>query len=173
MRATIFLTAFLMFGFSGEVQSQTVTCEEIKQEYMPQATPESTYQLELQMMQQGAYCYDISIFDWDWQSKAAMNSSGNHEFRRIAGYFDVPSKTFQQGKYAIIYYPDHKTLGPIFLYRENGKWVLDRSSVYKYIHYEDVWLAYDGDYPYLTMLKTIYPLEEKVTAQGQKVFKVR
>jgi hypothetical protein len=147
------------------------TCETFK-EYQPQSTPEETYRLEMDMMKQGAYCYDIPIFDQEWQAKAEKNSYGN-DFKRMAGYFDVPSKTFQEGKYAVIYYPDHKTLGPVFFYRENGKWILDRTSAWKYIHYEDAWLAYDGDYPYLDMLKTLFMLEERTTRNGQKVYKVK
>lgn len=153
-------------------QTPTPNCESFK-EYQPQSTPEETYRLEMDMMKQGAYCYDIPIFDPEWQAKAEKNSYGNNDFKRIAGYFDVPSKTFQEGKYAVIYYPDHETLGPVFFFRKDGKWILDRTSAWKYIHYEDAWLAYDGDYPYLDMLKTLFMLEERTNQNGQKVYKVK
>ena len=172
MRSVCFMTIFLL---SAPVIGwcQAPDCEKFKSEYEPQSTPEGTLKLEMDMMKQGAYCYDIPIFDKTWQSKSSLNSFGNDEFKTMAGYFDVPSKTFQEGKYAVIYYPEDNTLGPVFLYRENGKWILDRNSVYEYIHYEDTWLAYDGDYPYLEMLKTLFPMEERVTSDGQKAFKVR
>lgn len=173
MRPIFILLAFLIVSSPIVGWCQASTCETFKNEYQPQSTPEGTLKLEMDMMKQGAYCYDIPIFDPKWQAMSAKNSFGSDEFKTMAGYFDVPSKIFQEGKYAVIYYPDHHTLGPVFLYRENGKWILDRSSVYEYIHYEDAWLAYDGDYPYLEMLKTIFPLEERVTENGQKVFKVR
>lgn len=154
------------------VWAQSPACEDLKQEYQPQSTPEATYELELKMMKQGVYCYDLPIFDMGWQKMASRNSH-NEKFKRTAGYFDVPSKTYQEGKYAVIYYPGRPTLGPVFLYREDGKWIIDRSRVYEFIRYDETWHAYDGDYPYLEMLRTIFPLKEGRTANGQKVFKVQ
>lgn len=172
MNRKIFLIGvFLTMGVSS-AWCQLPACEALKKTSQPQSAPEETYQLELKMMRQGLYCHDLAIFDEAWQKRAGKNYT-NANLVTTAGYFDVPSKVFQEGKYAVIYYPDHPTLGPVFLFRDNGKWVLDRTSVYQYIHYEDRWLAYDGDYPYLEMLKTVYPLEERTTSQGQKVFKVR
>lgn len=136
--------------------AQSLSCDDFKVQSQPQRTPDGTYQFELDMMKQGAYCYNLAIFDPEWQGMSQKNATGSQDFKRIAGYFDVPSKTYQEGKYAIIYYPDHPTLGPVFLYRENGVWIIDRTSVWKYIHYEDAWLAYDGNYPYLEMLKTLF-----------------
>lgn len=178
IRCLVFINLFVfvaIFLFGGPVTGwcQAPNCEKFKNEYQPQSTPEGTLKLEMDMMKQGAYCYDIPIFDKQWQAMAEKNSYGNDGFKTMAGYFDLPTKTFQEGDRAIVYYPDDITLGPVFFYRENGKWILDRYSVYEYIHYEDTWLAYDGDYPYLEMLKTLFPMEERVTSSGQKVYKVR
>ncbi len=164
---------FIVFLFSPVYAwSQSVTCEQLKSQYEPQSSPEETYHLELEMMKQGAYCHDLAIFDGKWQARASKNAYGDN-YKTIAGYFDVTSEVYQEGKYAIIYYSENKTLGPVFLYREKGKWILDRSSVNEYIHYEDTWLAYDGNYPYLDLIKKVFTLEERVTAKGQKVFKVQ
>jgi hypothetical protein len=172
MRAHILLSLILMIAGASSAWCQVPACEALKNKSQPQSTPEETYQLELAMMRQGIYCHDLAIFDQAWQARASKNYA-NENLKATAQYFDAPSKVFQEGKYAIIYYPMSPTLGPVFLIRENGKWVLDRTSVYQYIHYEDRWLAYDGDYPYLEMLKTVYPLEERTTSNGQKVYKVR
>lgn len=172
MKKILLFTAVLFSAFSSYAWSQTPSCETFKKEYQPQSSPEKTYLLELEMMKQGAYCYDLSIFDTQWQAKASKNSYGN-SFKTTAQFFDAPYKVYQEGKYAVIYYPVNKTLGPVFLYRENGKWILDRSSVYQYIHYGQEWLAYDGDYPYLGLLKKVFPLEEGKTANGQKVYRAQ
>lgn len=170
MRSTFVMAAMILLSSSFNGWCQTSTCEKFKNEYQPQSTPEQTYQLELEMMKQGAYCHDLAIFDEAWQQRAAQNSY-TERHKTTAQYFQAPSKIFQEGKYAVIYYPDQPTLGPVFLYRKNGKWILDRTSTFKYIHYEDRWLAYDEDYPYLEMLKTVFPLEERITAKGQKVYR--
>lgn len=171
MRLKLIIAAMVLLYAPASGWCQAPDCEIFKREYEPQSTPEETLKLEMEMMKQGAYCYDIRIFDKNWQSKAALNSFDKEEFKTIASYFDLPTETFQEGDRAIVYYPDDITLGPVFLFLEDGKWILDRSSVYEYIHYEDFWLAYDGDYPYLKLLKQIFPMEEGVTDKGQKFFK--
>lgn len=153
--------------------SDDPTCEKFKNEYLPQSSPDETYRLEMEMMKGGAYCYDLPIFDPQWQAMAAKNSSGNQEFKDMADYLAAPTRTFVEGKYAIIYYPDDKTLGPVFLYEENGKWILDRSGVFNYIDFDDNWVAFEGNYPYLDLLRKIFDLDEMVLDDGQKVYKVK
>ncbi|MDP2653426.1 MAG: hypothetical protein Q8Q08_05275 [Candidatus Omnitrophota bacterium] len=147
-------------------------CDEFIKTYHPQSTPEQTYRLELDMMKQGAYCYDLDIFDPAWRKMAAKNSfSETH--KSTAQSFDRPFKTYQEGKYAVIYYPGQKTLGPVFLYRENGVWLLDRTSVYQHIRYGQEWMVYDGDYPYLALLKKVFPLEEGAAGGGRKAYRLQ
>lgn len=147
-------------------------CAQFKS-FLPQSTPEGTYRLELDMMKQGAYCYDIPIFDPQWQAMAAKNSTGNEEFKDMADQLGAPTKTFREGKYAIIYFPEDKTLGPTFLYEQNGKWILDRSGVLNYIDYDEHWVAFDGNYPYLDLMRKVFDFEEMVMEDGMKVYKVK
>ena len=164
------VTSLLIFPLCAWGQTSMPPCGEFKKAYQPQSSPEQTYRLELDMMKQGVYCYDLPIFDPEWQANAPKNAF-NENFKRTAQFFDVPYKVYQEGKYAVLYYPGQKTLGPVFLYRENGNWILDRSSVARYIHYGQEWMAYGGDYPYLELLKKIFPLEEGTTASGQKAYR--
>lgn len=142
-------------------QEQRISYEELKQKYVPQASPEATYRLELEMMSQGMYCYGLPIFDPQWRNRGnqILYSSAYKDVQKWSTGFEV----YTEGDYAVIYYPRDKSCGPVFLYRDSSGWVLDRTAVINNIHYapdNSSWLAYEGNYPYLDILKKIFKLKK-------------
>jgi len=142
-------------------QSQRVSYEELRQKYVPQASPEDTYRLELEMMSQGMYCYDLPIFDMQWRGKGnqVIYSSAYKNMQKWSTGFE----SYIEGDYAVIYYPQNKSCGPVFLYRDSSGWVIDRTTVINNIHYapdNSSWLAYEGSYPYLGILQKIFNLKK-------------
>ncbi|MBI4845631.1 MAG: hypothetical protein HY810_04040 [Candidatus Omnitrophica bacterium] len=153
----IFFNLFLV----GYAQQSNVTYEELKQKYTPKNNPEETYKLELELLAQGMYCYDLPIFDPAWRSRGTRIIYSS-KYKHTAKKFDVLFKVYKEGKYAVIYFPSNKSEGPDFLYWDSSGWILDRTAVWDYIHYNysnTGWFAYEGDYPYLEMLKKIFSLE--------------
>jgi hypothetical protein len=142
----------------GYLLSAEITYEELQQQYIPQDNPEATYRLELGLLSKGIYCYDLSIFDPEWRAKGKEILIS----QSVAQKFYGPFQTYSEGDYAVIYYPQDKSCGPVFLYRNNSGWVLDRTTVIENIHYSpdgSSWFAYDGSYPYLRLLKKIFNLK--------------
>ena len=158
----LILLFLLALPFAVHGQSHRASYAELKAKYTPQSSPEKSIRLELNLLAQGIYCYDLSLFDSDWRRKGKkiIYSSG---YKHTANKFDVTNRVYKEGKYAIIYYPDNKSEGPDFLYRTSDGWIIDRTAVWEYIHnnYSNTgWFAYEGDYPYLSMLKKIFNLEK-------------
>lgn len=155
--------------------SQGTTLEELEQKYIPQSRPEDTVRLELDLLAKGMYCYDLPMFDpaWRKRGKQILYSS---RYKHTAKKFDVQSKVYIEGNYAIVYYPYDKSEGPDFLYGDSSGWVLDRTAVWDYIHYNysnTGWFAYEGDYPYLTMLKKIFTLERVRLDKGNWAYQIK
>lgn len=156
-------------------QSSGVSYEELKRKYTPQSTPEATYKLELELLSQGMYCYDLPIFDpaWRKRGKQILYSS---RYKHTAQKFSVPYKVYIEGRYAIIYFPYNKSEGPDFLYRDSSGWILDRTAVWDYIHYNysnTGWFVYEGNYPYLEMLKKVFSLEKIRLDNGMWAYQIR
>lgn len=145
-------------------QEAGVSYEDLRQKYLPQDSPEATYRLELEMMSEGMYCYDLPIFDNTWRSKGKQVSY-SPSYKNIDKWQNSHFTSYIQGDYAVIYYPQNLSAGPVFAYRGDTGWILDRTTVMNYIHYStdnSRWFAYEGDYPYLTLLKSVFSLK-KVT----------
>ncbi len=145
------------------------SCAQYQEQYRPQSQPEETYRLELQMMKRGHYCYDLPIFDASWRRRSdeLLSSSA---YQTTAAQFDRPFSTKIEGDYAVIYYPENPSLAPVFLYRTDSGWVLDRTAVIEKIHYGGKWMADDGDYPYLNLLKSVYTLQKGTSSFAQTVW---
>lgn len=160
IKALLYFCIINWFSFCF-AQTEQASYEELSQKYVPQSTPEATYRLELEMMSRGMYCYDLPIFDPEWRNKGSqvLYSSSYKSAQR----WDTDFKAYIEGDYAVIYYPQDKSLGPVFLYRDASGWVLDRTTVINNIHYgndNSGWFAYEGDYPYLGMLKKVFYLRK-------------
>ncbi|MCK5084787.1 MAG: hypothetical protein KAQ64_03980 [Candidatus Pacebacteria bacterium] len=152
-----------------------ISYEELKQKYIPQETPEKAYKLELELLSKGMYCYGLPLFDLEWRKKG-KEILYSPQYKNTAKKFDIPYKVYVEGEYAIIYYPQNKSAGPDFLYQESSGWVLDRTAVWDQIHnnYSNTgWFAYEGDYPYLDMLKKIYSLERIMLDNGIWVYRIK
>ena len=157
--AILFLA--LTFPFFVRAQSEKVSYAELKAKYIPQSSPEKTVHLELDLLAQGIYCYDLPLFDSAWRERG-KKIIYSPRYTHTAKKFDVPYKLHKDSKYAIVYYPDNKSEGPDFLYLTSAGWILDRTAVWNYIHYNysnTGWFAYEGNYPYLDMLKKIFLLK--------------
>jgi hypothetical protein len=151
------------------VGSSEATHEKLKHKYVPQSTPEATYSLELELLYQGMYCYDLPLYDPKWREKS-KDIILSLRYKETAKERDIPLKVRKEGRYAIIYSSLNlnKSGGPIcsypiFLYKDPSGWVLDRTAVEKYIYYSRSntdWFAYEGDYPYLKLLKAIFSLRK-------------
>ena len=136
--------------------------EELKKEYVPQDSPEKSFLLELKLLSDGMYCYDLPLFDPQWRrrGKKILTSPA---FADTAQKANQPRKVYINGQYAVIYFPERKNLPPVFLYQEDpAGWVIDRSAASDKIIYDKraSWLALGGEYPYLNLLKKIYSFEE-------------
>ena len=164
------LTAFgigcLMFNgtaFAGSVDQKTPEqsyYEVLKEEYLPQSTPQESFLLELKLLAQGMYCYDLPLFDPQWRlkGKKILTSSLFFDTAKAA---NQPFDAYIEGDRAVIYYPQNKALSPVFLYEENSKWVIDRTASADRIFFDhNKWITLGGDYPYLDLLKRVYNLKE-------------
>jgi hypothetical protein len=166
--AHIFLPHILCSG-------SQVSYEELRRTYTPQSSPEASYRLEFELMLKGMYCYDLPLFDPDWRKKGreVIFSSA---YRQTAQGFDAPFMARVEGSYAVIYYPDNKDMGPVFLYRDRSGWVIDRTSVMDNITYgasNKEWFAQDGDYPYLIILKRAFSMEKVRLNSGAWAYKIK
>ena len=146
------------------------TCQEASAIYVPQSSPEASYRLELEMMEKGFYCYNVPLFDPRWRARGNTISFAP-VYRHTAQTFDKPFKVYVEGKHAIIYYPRDKHLGPAFAYRDGAGWVLDRTTVMEKIHYGDGWVADEGGYPYLGLLKKVFSVEKGRSSRGVVVYR--
>lgn len=144
------------------ISQESALYEELYKKYTPQNNPELSYLLELDLLSKGMYCYNLPLFDPEWRErgKEMLYSSS---YKNTAAKFSVPHKVYMEGDYAVIYFPENKSEGPDFLYKDYSGWILDRTAVWDNIHYNysnTGWFAYDGDYPYLEMLKKVFPLRK-------------
>jgi hypothetical protein len=149
--------------------------EHLRREYAPQGSPESSFRLELQLMLQGIYCYDLPLFDPDWRKKGReiIYSSA---YRQTAQSFSVPFRANIERHYAVIYFPDNPNLGPVFLYLDRSGWVIDRTSVLNNIRYDSSntrWFAAEGDYPYLDILRKVFTMEKMQLDSGSWAYKIK
>ena len=160
-----------IFGYSSLcfAQEARVSYEELRQKYVPQSSPEETYRLELEMMSEGMYCYDLPIFDSKWRTKGkqVLYSSAYKNIEKWKSGF----QSYIEGDYAVVYYPNDKSAGPVFLYRDYSGWVLDRTTVIEKIHYNGTWHAYEGSYPYLSLLKRVFNMK-KGRAGGIEAYQI-
>ena len=148
------------------------TQRELSKKYIPQAQPEQTFLLELELLSKGMYCYDLPMFDPDWRQRGT-EITYSERYKNTAEKFSIPYEVYIEGNYAIIYFPDDESAGPEFLYRDYSGWVLDRTAVWDNIHYNHSntgWFAYDGYYPYLELLKEVYSLQKVKLDNGVQAF---
>ena len=135
--------------------------EELKKEYVPQDSPEKSFLLELKLLSDGMYCYDLPLFDSEWR-KRGKKILTSPSFVDTAKKANQPLKVYIDGQYAVIYFPQNKNLSPVFFYQENSSgWIIDRSMSADKVIYNKLggWLVVGGEYPYLNLLKKIYSLE--------------
>lgn len=172
MGVYFFTFHWLSFNYA---QPTEVSYEELKQKYIPQSTPEATYKLELELLAKGMYCYDLPMFDPVWRKRGSQILYSSR-YKHTAQKFSVAYKVYIEGKYAIIYFPYNKSAGPDFLYYTSSGWVLDRTAVWDYIHYNysnTGWFAYDGNYPYLEMIKKVFPMEKVRLDNGVWAYQIK
>ncbi|MFC1613392.1 hypothetical protein ACFL23_03605 [Patescibacteria group bacterium] len=155
--------------------NQQELCKDLWDTYYPQHTPEETLKLERQLMHQGIYCYDLPLFDESWRKRGSTIIK-DERYKNTEEKFDKPFKVYKKEKYAILYYPNDISLGPEFLYRVKNGWVLDRTAVWDNIHYNYTntgWFAYEGEYPYLEILQTIYNMQRIELDNGILAYQIK
>jgi hypothetical protein len=148
------------------------TLQDLSKKYTPQPQPELTYLLELELLSKGIYCYDLPMFDPDWRARGSEIMYSD-KYKGTAERYSIPYEVYIEGDYAIIYFPESKSEGPDFLYKDVSGWILDRTAAWDNIHYNRSntgWFAYDGAYPYLKLLKAVYSLEKVTLDNGVQAF---
>lgn len=166
--AVIYLCIFNWFSFCF-AQTPQVSYEELQRKYVPQSSPEASYRLELELLSQGLYCFDLPMFDPVWRAKGNQILTN----QKVPQEFYSSFETYIEGDYAVIYYPYDKSCGPVFLYRDASGWILDRTTVLNNIRYtpdNNNWFAHEGNYPYLDMLKKVFKLKRARTGDGVQVY---
>ncbi len=155
----LFIQGMSLFAFADTPEE--IYYQELKKEYVPQATPEASFSLELALVKDGMYCYDLPLFDAQWRKKG-KRILVDPKFKDSAKMFDRPFQVYSEGDFAVIYFPDLKNLGPVFLYKEKKGWVIDRTAIQDKLFYDDHarWVVVGGEYPYFFLLKKIFELEE-------------
>ena len=156
-------------------QTDSISYKKLAQKYVPQNTPEASFKLELKLLNQGIYCYDLPLFDPTWRKKGKQILF-NSGYKHTAKKFNISFKTYSKEQYAIIYFPYNKSVGPEFFYKESFGWVIDRTAVWNYIHYNysnTGWFAYEGDYPYLNMLKENFSLKKIKLDNGVWAYRIK
>src|SRR4051812_4315558 len=118
---------FLFLGVStlsfAEPTTEELYYTDLVEDYVPQKTPQGTFAMELKLMTDSTYCYDLPIFDPEWRTKGKAILT-KPVFVDAAKAFLAPAQTYIKDTRAIIYYPDHFNLNPIFLYQEKDGWIL-------------------------------------------------
>lgn len=188
---SVLLGIFLFFGFTPFPFAQTpeeIYYEELKKEYVPQSSPEKSFQLELKLLSDGMYCYDLPLFDPQWRQKGKKILTAP-QFQETAKKANKPQSSFIEGDYAVLYYPQDLQMAPVFLFLDPAQgWVLDHSAVADKVFYHsgnyesslndgksfqgtdgsrfsrspEGWMCVGGEYPYLNLLKKIFSFK-KVT----------
>jgi len=146
--------------------------QNLSKKYTPQAQPEQTYLLELELLSKGMYCYDLPMFDPAWRQRGS-EITYSENYKNTAKRYSIPYEVYIEDNYAIVYFPTSKSEGPFFLYRDASGWILDRTTAWDNIHYNSSntgWFAYDGDYPYLKLLKLVYVLKKVKLDNGVQAF---
>ena len=129
---------------------------------VPQATPEECVRLEMALMHKGIYFRDAPMYDGAWR-RANRPDLPARRLEAIAAEWDAPFKIARSGNHAIAYFEGEKAVrwGPHFLRRTDEGWIIDGSSVARYIVYDysNRWVAVDGDYPYLALIRGVYDMQ--------------
>ncbi len=127
--------------------------------FVPQDSPEDSYRLELTLLSKGVYCYDLPIFDADWRKRG--DKVIHHDlFMRTWKDVNFPFRSLIAGDRAVVYYPDHMNLGPVFLKKEESGWVLDRTQTEELIALgPKFWVVLDKKSPYFSLLSELFEME--------------
>ncbi len=154
----------LVSGFlssADRVWANIPTFEELKERYVPQPTPDSAYQLELELMVQGLYCYDLPLFDPQWRSKG-KELLVSDKFKSTAELVNRHFTAKIKGDYAVIYFPKQVSISPVFLYHVADGWIIDRTVTSMSILFESMsasWVFVEEQSPYFEILNEIFNLE--------------
>ena len=172
-----FLTLVLMYPslaysaekVAAEKDSQSIapSYESLRETYVPQYTPEESYRLELKLLSTGYYCYDLPLFDEAWRKKGprVLESAVFVQTWKDSNH---PILAEVNGDQAVVYYPEHFDLTPVFLEKKNGGWVIDHTVTQELVVLtKDFWVALDVKSPYFSILSDIFKMERTEIAKGR------
>lgn len=129
---------------------------------VPQERPEDCVKLEMALMHRGIYYQEAPMYDLEWR-RNSRPSFPSHRLKTIARELDGPFAVERVGNHAIAYRQGEKSerIGPQFLRLTNDGWIVDASSVFRYVVYDysNRWFLVDGDYPYLALVKKVYSMK--------------
>ena len=168
--------ANLLESLGGELNAQTV--RQLQSIMTPQQNPADAYRLELTMLRKGFYYYDLRLFDKKWRQKQESTNPSHipaWRYQETARRFNVPFKVHTEGNLAVAYYPQKKELGPVFFDKTAEGWIINRTGVAAYIHYNyesTGWFAYNADYPHLQLLQKVFSLRRVTLAGGRKAYMI-
>jgi hypothetical protein len=134
---------------------------------VPQPEPRQARDLEIALLHKGLYFQEAALYDEAWR-RAQRPSFAAARLREIARQWDRPYEILIEEPLAVAYYLDAGALGPTFLRRERGGWIIDASEGARTIVYDysnQGWYARDGDSGYLALLRRALPLE-RVALRG-------
>jgi soluble cytochrome b562 len=153
-------TGALLEGIDGLTSD---TKAQLKKIMIPQARPEDCVNLEIALMHKGIYYREVSMYDEAWR-RASRPDFPAHRLQSIAREWDGPFNVERVGDHAITHFSGVKgrRWGPQFLQLTDNGWIIDASSVAKFIVYDysnRSWYAVDDDYPYLALIKSVYDMK--------------
>ena len=123
---------------------------------VPQERPEDCVRLEMALMARGIYYPDVPMYDPAFRRSARRNMTPRR-LRSLAAKYSEPFEIVSDGDHAISAFRGQgaELWGPRFLRRTPRGWIIDGTSAYENIiySYSNEWVAVDGDYPYLALIK--------------------
>ncbi len=160
-------------AFGTDQKPTEISLQELQQKYVPQETPLDSFHLELDMMRQEMYAYDVPLFDPIWRKKDSQVHHSS-QFKITAQEVDQPLSTLSKADRAILYYPPTSNLAPVFLFHNEQGWVLDRTSMQNSIVFVGLrWVVLENDNPYLPLLFDVYDLERTMVAERMSGYRLR
>lgn len=187
MRQIIFMSIFLPLLFCPLASAdkpkldpdiaEQAYYEELYKEFVPQSTPGKSFQLELKMMQQRMYCYDLPLFDPEWRRKGKKIQLSK-VFQEVAKKADQPFEVIIDDKHAVLYFKDRSDMAPVFFYQDEQGWVIDRGTAGRKLFMspsEHTWAIKEGTDPYFQIIKKHFPLRAIATDKTtkDKIFEIK
>jgi len=138
-----------------KIPDRTNYPEDIKSLFVPQATPEEAYLLDIEKCRRYIRGYDFDLYtdetrqiSKNWMfTKAQMDNEVNDTRGKIF-------KVFTRGNLAVVIFePKYRNCPPVYLQRNSEGWQLDIATMSKTIHFDMRNRAHIGRSPYMPLFQ--------------------